>query len=182
MTKGNYPSHVTNNVSTIKPVPPESLIFQHMRTTTNSFEMAVNALPSSLENFEYVVPDNKVCAIYRTNFVLRDGSMQMEDFGAIGGGITNGILITAVDSADAVLVDLTDSVPIATNGEFALLAGIDVGVPTAGDDTLFIRWSLNRAGGPLELHEGEKFRITIQDSLAPVTSFRAMVQGVVYDT
>ncbi len=177
----NFPSRVLNNVYQYRPHPPGDFVFEALKTSDNSFEMIVNAGVNSVENFDYTVPSNKIAAIHRISFALQDGGMSMEDFGGRS-VLPNGVRIVATDSSEVETIDFTNSLAITTNNQFALLAGTDVIViASPGEDSMIIRWSIFKAGGSLELQAGEKFRVVVQDSLAAITSFRGMVQGVIYN-
>jgi hypothetical protein len=111
--------------------------------------------------------------------VLMDAGIRMNQFGGIA-ALTNGIIITANDAADAVIHAFAPAT-IKKLNDFGLLAGVDVPViASTGDDTWIGRWTLGKAGSPLLLTAGQSVRILIRDNISAITEFRAMAQGRIW--
>ena len=90
--------------------------------------------------------------------------------------LPNGILVEVIENG--VVYDLTEGEPITSNSEWAAMCYdfnyIDIGT---GDNVAVIRWTFARAGHPLELNEGDKLRVTIQDDLTGLTAHYFQLQG-----
>lgn len=132
-------------------------------------------------HFDYVAPKN--VHLTRVNFSLVDDDIHYGVLGGLPTALTNGILIKALDANGVgVLIDFLEGEAIRANEDFANLAGIDATVvwqpgASAGDNFFPIRWTLAKAGANLQLHTGQRIRITIQDNLTGLSHFTAMVQG-----
>ena len=132
-------------------------------------------------NYEYEVPNNQDVIINRINFLIIDAGIVPTDFGGINGGVTNGIIIQAIDAdGSTILISFINGMSIKSNAEFHLLAGTDVFRDSGpGEDILDVSWVLSETGRGLFLTAGQRLRIIIQDDLTGLTDFRAMVQGVI---
>lgn len=131
-----------------------------------------DAVPSV---FEYQASEQLKFA--RINFSFSDGSIGVNDFAGIAGGLANGCLFQIVGTDNSILLDFTDGAPIKQNFNFSLLAGIDVDI-APGNDQLLIRFSIYKAGALMRLAAGQKIRWTNRDDLSSITNFRAMAQCV----
>lgn len=155
------------------------LIFKFLRNATGatSAEMNVNGAVTAVA-FDYLMTA-PVAWIHRINLQLAAPTIVAGDFGGRA-ALTRGLTIKYHGSDDAVLLDFTDELPILTNAAFAPLAGVDVDRDIqAGNanDTLIVRWTLAKAGGPLKMTAGQYIRFLIQDDQTAQHVFRAMAQG-----
>ena len=103
-----------------------------------------------------------------------------------GAALTNGLTFKIKDAADALLVDLTNGVPVKTNGDWGGIcydvSGFGGANPTV-DTYLHARWTFTKAGSPLMLqgHLGHYIEVSVDDDLsdgADITSFTLMIQGI----
>ena len=132
--------------------------------------------------FAYTVPAEFWANIERCLIELIDGSIDPKDFGGIASGITNGLTVKTHDAGGAETLDFLAGLTIKTNGEFALLAGVDVAYITgAGDDNLYVRWTLIKDhGAPIRLDPGASLRVIVADDLVAITTLRWVVKGRLY--
>jgi hypothetical protein len=140
--------------------------------------MAVNGAVTAVA-FDYVVTA-PVEWVHRINVELAAPTILAGDFGGRA-ALTRGLTIKYHDSDDAELLDFTDGLPILTNAGFAPLAGVDItrDVQTGNAaDTMTVRWTIAKSGGPLKMVTGQYIRFMIQDDQTAQTVFRAMAQGV----
>ncbi len=130
--------------------------------------------------FRYTVPAGWSALIHRLNFVMIDNAaMNGHEFGGIGGGLTNGLLIRLENPDNSERRDLLDGVTIKRNGDFATFAGVDV-VHAGGNRGLGIRWTWSKATGgvPILLRSGQSVAIEVQDDIRGLLRFNAGVQGL----
>lgn len=161
---------------------PTAFVFKYIREGAN-LEMNVNGSITPVE-YKYTVPAGKFFYWTRTVFHVKDSGSKPNDFGGIGGGLTNGLLMSVRDSGDAELVDLLDTLPIKTNSDHAHLASVDVDIKDAqggADDSFVVRWTLEKAGAAMVLQPAEYFMVTVRDDLQALTSFLISVHGLLYD-
>ncbi len=103
------------------------------------------------------------------------------EFAGLGSALTNGLKVELQDADSNVLFDFMNGYTIKTNEDFDALAGVDTVVePSAGDDSMPVRWTIARAiprSHGLVVDAGHKIVVTVQDNLTNITKFRAMLQG-----
>lgn len=134
--------------------------------------------------YKAIVPVGKEIEFRRMNVLVQDGSMDLSDFGAIGGDLGTGVDVKAFDTDDAVLKDYCAGFPVKTNGEWGLLAGVDSKIqtsPGAGDDTNNVRFTWTKGSGLVRLMAGQYIGLVINDDLTSITKFFAMAQGEIFD-
>ena len=133
--------------------------------------------------FKYTVPAGKYTEIERINIVIEDGSIDPAQFGGLA-ALGTGVEIAAYDAADALAKDFCAGFPIQSNADWGALTGPDnrpyYGVGAALD-SLNIRFSLYRGNEALRLDAGEYLQFTINDALAGIDKFNAMIQGKILD-
>jgi len=134
----------------------------------------------SAKTFSYIVPSGRSAHIERMNMVLLGANQRPSLFGAVASLTTGCALITIDNSlAQTKTFDFCDDETIKMNLDFAFLAGVDVEVDTApADDARYVRWTIEKAGHPLLLRDGEGICMVIQDDLTGMGDFRILVQGV----
>ncbi len=133
--------------------------------------------------FAFTVPtveDYDTFLFSRINIYITDNGIRWGRFGAIPGGLTNGLLIQVTDGAGQVLQHFgTDIHPLRLNEDFTALAGIDnVIAQETGPDFLGIRFSVFKSGERTTIKPGWDVRFVVRDDLSSLVSFRAMAQGV----
>lgn len=160
------------------PLKPNQLAF-HMfkRTTDESVGMNVNGSVTPAL-FRVTGGSSGPIEVVRINFTLLDATIRYDYFGGIA-ALTNGLTIKLHDEDDNVLLDFMDGQTIKANYHFGLLAGVDSAVSAgAGPDYLPIRWTIEKAGGPVILEEGHYIEIAVNDDITGLTVFLAMLQGI----
>jgi hypothetical protein len=128
----------------------------------------------------YIVDTSQSLDIYRMIVSYQDaGGGTVQEYGNLNAALSTGIEVKIVRrDGTTVLNDLTDGVPITTNGEWSRLcydaSRLDWG---AGEDLFCVRWTFERAGSPLRLEPGQSLRMFINDDLSLLTNHYALVQG-----
>ena len=109
--------------------------------------------------FGYTATGNTV--IEKMIVMIEDGTgMQSVDYGNLS-ALTNGIIVEVVDSADAVIVALTDRLTVTNNAMWEALTGNAVLQDwSSGNQLLTAVWEFPY---PILLQRGEKIRIVAQD-------------------
>jgi hypothetical protein len=103
------------------------------------------------------------------------------DSGGYGNGtaLTTGITVRL--NGDGGVQDLTDGVPIKTNGHWARLCyDADHNGYGTGDEYLAVRWTFSKAGAPLRLDgdTNDRLEIVLNDDFSGLTEHYFLVQGV----
>lgn len=156
--------------------------FRHVSGPTGSSteNMNPNAALGTPTIYELTTPTGKAVLVSRINFLIQDNNCTIGKFGGLT-ALTNGVKVESYNAAGSIEVDFLDGTTIKTNEDFDLLAGIDVpGIDnTVAVDAVPARWTLKKGlcGKALLLVPGSLLRITIQDNLSGLTSFRAFAQG-----
>ena len=168
---------------------PEQGLYQYLTLISGAtaaggvIHMNVSAHPGSATVFGVTITANRA-RIVRILPTIIDGSITITKFGGIS-ALTNGVLVKAYDKNGAEVLDFMDGQTIKTNACWGCLAGVDTVIENAaGDDAFGVRWTIAKGMTPdgIQLYSGESIRFTIQDNLAALTDFKAMVQGVKWDT
>ena len=115
--------------------------------------------------------------ILRMILLIEDNNntIQMERYGGIPGGLTNGIRIF-INSGGKTYIEDT---PILTNSDWANLCyDTDIEIIGAGNDTFTIRWSFNRGNiNGLRLDNGDSFGLELSDNFTGLIKHRCYIQG-----
>jgi hypothetical protein len=161
--------------------PLECFRFLSDDGTTTGEKNIVGDYSSASETF-YVQAD------IGTFFVLSRIIVSIEDSGSFdsgrygnGGTLTNGIQIK-VSRPNSTDSDLTDGLPVFTNGQWAKLChDVDLKNFGAGNEWLTVRWTLKHCGIPIVLNgdENEALQVIVNDDFTHLISHRFMVQGFV---
>ena len=160
---------------------PVDFVFAFMKDSGDGVAMNVDG-SSDVKAFNYEVPAGKTFLFERVNVHIQDSSIRADGFGGLT-ILANGLLVEIIDTdGSTVVLDFTDGKPLKRHNSFGHLAGIDADADTSGvggaQDSILIRWTINRAGASMLLHTGEIIRVTVQDDLTGLSHFRMMVQGV----
>lgn len=172
--------------------PKWSPYFHYMReagATTGSANQNKNGSVTPVE-LTWKPSDSgyKYAEAYRLIVYIEDNAaMRVQDFGAISGGLTNGVDIEVVQGG--VTFDALDDASIRTNGEWAAFcydaSFLDHG---AGNNVFKARWTAapsvgvingrGQMGGsmPFCLQEDDQIIVRINDDLTSLVDFRIMVQ------
>jgi len=132
---------------------------------------------------EFFFQPDQECDIHRLIFHMTDTTgIQQEEYGNIGGALTNGYNIVVRDDSDATILSLTDNIPIKTNGDIGRYC-YDVELKSwgAGNEAIQGRWTFTKAGAPLRLPQNYKFSITLNDTLTGLLEHYFMIQGYEID-
>ena len=119
------------------------------------------------------------CKIYRMIVTYTDGTgAVISEYGNLNAALSTGIEVKLVRSGGAVLVDLTDGVPVKTNGDWIRLC-YDYSFQNHGngDDYFGVRWTFANSGKPLVLAETDRLEFIVGDDLTELTAHYAVIQG-----
>ena len=178
-----------SKVSATAPVPVQetsatkTLLFRYLDTNGDGTG-TVNATgdySSGAEQF-YIAPGAGVIhKIHRLIVSVGDGTgMQAEEYGNLGSALSNGIRIEVQDDIGTTLNELDGGLNVTTNAEWGRLCyDVDVKTWGSGDELLLVRWTFDRAGGPIVLDGDNDDRLTVivNDDLQGLLSHHFMVQG-----
>jgi len=156
-------------------------IFRYLDTDgdgTGTKDSAVDHSSSQGKYFITPQSETEILEIHRGIVHVADGSIfSAEKYGGIA-ALTNGIRIVILDADDDIICDLTDGLPIKSNGEWGRVC-FDA-VPSnygQGDEYLNVRWTFSKSGSPITLAYGEKLAMLIDDDLSDLLSHTIQVQG-----
>ena len=162
--------------------PPASFVLSNL--TLAGTDSMVTSGAGSAKTYKYTVPTDKVFDWHRTNVLIIDTAMDGSKFGGVT-STTSGVQFHVVDSDETVLLHLTDSLEssgVKNNGEFGLLAGVDVNIiDGTPNDTCLVRWTIARAGAPMKLTAGQYIACTVRDDLTGLIRYHTQVQGILND-
>jgi hypothetical protein len=143
----------------------------------DSRDANVNGSSTPVE-FSYTVPAGSTLAIARMIIYIQDtGNFNAAQYG-------NGVILTeGIDiehlTPEAVTYDLLDGEDILTNGHWAAmshdLSYLSFGT---GDNIATVRWSFDKTGAPLILHEGHTFIVRVNDDLTTLSAHHFNIQGL----
>lgn len=178
----NDPSYISST-----PAVPARFVYKLLMRTSGpqsasgeDYDMDTDS-DQTVSVFEYQVPASYTFKLWRVNFEIVGTGMRMLYFGNTTGPLTNGCLFQIMDSDGATeLLDFTNGLTIASNADFALLAGVDSIIqPAAGEDIMPVRFTVAKAGAPMLLTAGQRIRWTVRDDISSNAVFRTMVQGTI---
>lgn len=155
------------------------MVYALLENVAESTDMAIAAADS----FSYTVPAGQTFEFWRVNIRVTDGGIEMPLFGGIA-ALTTGLDVIVTDASNARLFRFNTGIPIKTNSDWGLLAGVDAArilEQGAGDDTLLGRWTVAKAGASMLLDAGWKFKIIKPDDLSGLTQFEMTVQGFLHN-
>ncbi|UCE39323.1 MAG: hypothetical protein JSW00_08920 [Thermoplasmata archaeon] len=128
----------------------------------------------------YIVDTTQSLDIYRMIVTYQDGTGgNVSEYANLNAALTTGIEVKVIRrDGSTVLQDLTDGLPVKTNGDWARLC-YDAQLISwgGGDDYFCVRWTFTRGGSPIRLEPGQSLRMIINDDLTNVTNHWALVQG-----
>lgn len=142
-------------------------------------ESAIGTLSGVTECF-IVSADEGPIDMHRMLVTIQDGAgFGIADYGAIAGGLANGIQIRWEDSSGALLRNITDPIhPVKTNVDWAAYCYDGAAqVFGSGEDYYQTRWTFNKAGLPLRMAKGDRICVVLHDTLTALTNHLFMFQG-----
>lgn len=156
--------------------------YKCLATSTGGIDLTVAGHASTTPGVFSVTPSTANApsglVLHRLNVSITDAGIRPDRFAGLS-ALTNGVKVEVTTSTGGSLFDFLDGSPIKANSEWALLAGSDAvtTVPSAGDDGLYVRWTISMSGQPLLLKQGQQLRMTLQDASSGISSWFAMAQG-----
>lgn len=113
-------------------------------------------------------------------FVLETLTVEITgDKNAIGTALTNGVQLQVTSSADALIVDLLDGIPITTNAGWKRV-GFDVELQEelqGNKRTVSVRVDFSKANRPVILTNQEKLKVILNDDFSALDSQYFFVKG-----
>ena len=156
-----------------------SHIFKWLRESGGSRDAAVNGSITPVL-FEYTSLEDTTELTRLIVSIVDSNTFEATQYGSRI-LLPNGLKVELIDAQGAVILDLLDGEVIHSNAEWQAMCFDwhynSVGV---GDNVAVARWTLEKAGEPLYLKVGEKFRVTVQDDLTGLTSHYFQLQGIQY--
>jgi len=140
---------------------------------------AVGNYAGAVEEF-YIEPGAGECFnLTRLIVTIEDaGGGTAQEYGNIGAALTNGIEVIVENEDGTTIMDLTDGVPVKSNGDWARLCydvnWLDKG---SGNDYITVRWTFAKSGSDITLEEGQRLTVQLNDSLVGLITHYFLVQG-----
>lgn len=110
--------------------------------------------------------------------------MVAEEYGDLGSALGNGVIVRVHNGSSTVL-DITDNLPVTTNGEWGRVC-FDVDIKSWGNtnELLVARWTFMRAGQYLRLDgdASEELQVVLEDNLTGLLSHHFFAQGYEEDS
>jgi len=112
---------------------------------------------------------------------IQDGTgFVAENYGSLGAALTVGIEVKIIDALGATAVDLTNSDPIKTNGDWGkFCSNPELVAFGAGDDFMNARWAFGESGTHVRLLEGEKLVVTCHDDMSGLAAHTFVAAGYI---
>jgi hypothetical protein len=161
--------------------PQKTYISRHLRNSLGSDSVTGNYSVTP-EKF-YIAPGpGEVYRIARMLVFLEDSKINADDYGAIAGGLTNGMKLTVEDSVGTVLLDLMDGGTVNSSAEWAEYCfDAEHKAWGVGSEFLTVRWTFTKGGVYIRLvgDDDERLVITGQDNLTGLVEQEFIVQGYI---
>lgn len=162
-------------------LPPDKTLYQFISddgTPSGNYD-ANGDYSASVEEF-YLLADGEYVAMEGMIGTIEDtGKLLIGGYGAIAGGLTNGITLLVKDEGGATVI--SSQAPIKTSEDWASVC--HDWVVHAFDNTTntkqvgTFRWMFGKAGNPVVLRPGWKFVIQFNDDLTGLDKHRFHMQG-----
>lgn len=137
---------------------------------------------SAEEILFYQPPINSLIEIHRLIIFMEDATgMRWDRYGSLAGGLTTGIVVRVSDDS-GVQLDLTDGLPVKTNGHWrrSFFDGT-ISARGGGNDVFAARWSLFKSGEPVTLrcnHLHQRLEVVLNDNLTGLVSHTFQAQCI----
>ncbi|MCK5133520.1 MAG: hypothetical protein KAR40_15375 [Candidatus Sabulitectum sp.] len=143
---------------------------------------AIGDYSSTAQRFKLTNPTDsgRRMHLHRMIVQIRDSTdPSASEYGNLGAALTNGIHVRVRDANDNTLENLTDDEPIKTNADYARFCYDSVidNFKGTGDAFVSVRWTLDKAGGPLILQPGQSFMVELSDSFVGINNHGFLLQG-----
>ena len=177
--------------------PVATIFSRHLDTNGDGTgtKNAIGDYSSTAEIFYIQPPSGQIFRINRMMVLVRgDKSTFYTDSYGSRAILSNGIVVRAQNDSGT-LIDLTDNVPILTNGNWGRFCFDSEVYPAAtgnNDTYLRVRWTFGRAGYPIRLvgANSERLEVVLNDDFSlnsggssnPLVEHYFVVQGYIEDT
>lgn len=176
-------TQLARTFSSPQPVPAAELLVSALSEAGagENYDMNVDGSLAEVQ-FRYTVPAGKVALIQCVRFVISDNGIQPDEFGGLGGPLTNGCLFHVHNPDDSHALEIVDALPIKTNMELARLGELQERIGGTATDTLQVCWLPEESSGYVPiLTEGMYLAFHVRDDLTGLFFFQAIVGGRIID-
>jgi len=140
---------------------------------------AIGNYAGAVEEFYIEPAAGEKYEIARLIVTIEDtGGGTAQEYGNIGVALTNGIEVILENEYGTTMSDLTDGVPVKTNGDWSRLCydvnWIDKG---SGNDYITVRWTFAKSGDTISLEAGQRLTVQLNDSFVGLITHYFLVQG-----
>lgn len=155
--------------------------FIYLKNSSGEIDMNVDA-GTTPQVFSYAVPVDKRFLLVHVIAVIVDGGIGFGSFAGLTSALSTGIEFGIYRNGVQEL-DFTGGVNIKTNEDLMILTEGSIITPAAGDDALHFVFELARdaADHPALLMQGDSIKVTLNDDLSDLSSFRFLIHGLSYD-
>lgn len=162
---------------------PGEMIFSYLDTNGDGSgtKVATGNYSVAADDFYISPPDGQTYHIYRMIVHIEDDTgMQVQDYGNITNGISNGVSVLVEDPDSTEILDLTDGLPITTNGEWTRVCyDVDVKSWGSGNEVLSARWTFAASGSPIVLPSNWSLIVRLNDDFSTLLDHTFKVQGLI---
>lgn len=134
------------------------------------------------EIFYIQPPSSQVYRIHRMIPSLVDANgLIADEYGNLGAPLTNGIQVRIQDDSGT-LIDLTDTLPVQTNGDWAHLChDVNLFDWGSGNDHVTARWTFANSGTELRLigANNERLEVVLNDDFTGLLEHEFRVEGYI---
>lgn len=151
---------------------------RHLRNAAGSGQTAIDGSVTPVEFF-IRPPGDEIWRIARMVVFIEDSKINADDYGAIVGGLTNGVELYVADD-NGIINHLMDNGAVNSSAEWAEYCyDADAKFWGVGNEFLTVRWTFTKAGVPIRLDGSKRQRlaILIQDDLTGLIGQEFIVQG-----
>ena len=177
----------TQLVSSVSQTAPStSFLFAVLATSSGGTNMATSGSTAVPLVYYYQCPASRYAIVQRLNIGIQDVAIDPDKFGG-STLVTKGLKVQAYDTNNSsMLIDFTDGLNIKKNWQWGLLAGVDNQTDNADKSNkpsaFNVRWTIGKAGAPLNLTSGQQIRMTVQDDISDLDEMYVMIQGVLFSS
>ena len=124
-------------------------------------------------------PAGRTFAVSRMIMILEDAApMRAEHYGTLGAPLANGISLLLETAGPTVQSDLMDDDPVVSNAGWGQICyDVEMKAWGAGNAFLLARFSFNRFGPPIHLHDGDQLAIDFTDDFTGLAAHHFSFQG-----
>jgi hypothetical protein len=167
---------------TVRTVESVNRIYNAYAATSTGGIVATGDYSTGVVKFQVAPTSTETLRLSRAIVYIEDDGAKFSEanYGAISGGLTNGIHVHHETSTGGILSDLTGNLPIKTLGQWRRVC-YDVNATDAasGTNSGAVRWTFAKSGTPLRVEgaKGETVSFLLNDSCTGLDDHTFLVQG-----